>query len=234
MSHRMNSPIKFYKNSISRETEKSLCQYLLSPHRCQPLTYYKKLYNLHFPETGQKVTQRLYHLKKISKDQPGTFLQHCQAYNILVPVTLYENIDSSNSENNNSHNSNDSYNNYSISDSCKNNSYNNNNSYNDNNSYINNSNNSKDSNTFESHTQYSTEKTPDKVMPVQANANTSGKRIALHLCNGLIFFIFWTDDNLDKDYLSISTSEDGHHVIQKQAQPITKDATELIKKFAWS
>ena len=88
--------------------------------------------------------------------------------------------------------------------------------------------------TLLNHTQYSTEKTPDKIMPVQANTNAFGKRIALHLCNGLIFCIYWADTNLDKDYLSISISEDGHCVIQKQAKPIPKDATELIKKFSWS
>eukprot|EP00957_Ditylum_brightwellii_P122034 9306840-Ditylum_brightwellii.AAC.1 len=42
------------------------------------------------------------------------------------------------------------------------------------------------------------------------------------------------DTYLDKNYLSISISEDGHCVIQKQAKLIPRDATELIKKFACS
>eukprot|EP00957_Ditylum_brightwellii_P131425 10023662-Ditylum_brightwellii.AAC.1 len=71
-------------------------------------------------------------------------------------------------------------------------------------------------------------------MPVQANSNAFGKKIVCPLGDGLIFCVFWTDANLDENYLKISISDDGYRVVQKQAKPVPENAADLIKKFVWS
>lgn len=70
------------KNRLSIETEKHLCQFLVSPYRYSGLRAYKSKYNLTFPEPTKKVSGRLEYLKKIYNTSFADFAALCKVYDI--------------------------------------------------------------------------------------------------------------------------------------------------------
>lgn len=72
--------MKNNRNVVSEETDKVLCEYLLSDLRHRTLKHYKFVKKLSFPESPRKVTNRLAYLKRHN----NYFLKRCKSHKLFA------------------------------------------------------------------------------------------------------------------------------------------------------
>lgn len=80
------------QNTVSKATDKALCQYLLSPYRDLSIRTYKQVHRLTFPEASKSVSNRILRLKLLKEVNPSAFLEHCGRHSLIAPVA--DSIDS--------------------------------------------------------------------------------------------------------------------------------------------
>ena len=202
---------KLDSRSVSKATDKALCEFLLSPHYDITIRKYKKIKNLSFPEPAKTVTNRIRYLREVKKLAAQEFLNFCRdTHGLLIPSDNQADSESETSSSSNGDSDSESsdeelftptFRNYPIKPKTL---------------------------TFED-----VPNTFPKPINMATSANELGKKIVLALPNGLYFCIVWTNVKLNPSTLQIEVSKDQFSVIQKQARPIPKTPHDLLDEYSW-
>ena len=67
---------------VNQDTDKHICQFILSPFHQFGWKYYRQRYNLSIEEPSTKVKNRLSYLQRLKTSNPSAFYAHCKKHNL--------------------------------------------------------------------------------------------------------------------------------------------------------